>query len=386
MDSALQMSYLVGYFAERMKRIPSLDGLRAISILAVVVGHLCGTSGRAAAVIVAGLGVHVFFVVSGYLITRLLQDEYSTNGEISLVGFYRRRCFRILPAAFAYIVTIGLFVSGSRPGLPYAATYTVSYFFLATPEILRHLWSLSIEEQFYLLWPLALVLGFRYRGKIALGAIAAAAVYRAAMALCHPQGVHYDVAVHFVFPGAIDSIAMGCLLAIYESRIRERLTWLVDCTAVVIALPVVAFTLYSALWGNSDSLLGRVVPIFWPVFPAALALWIFLLVERRDWLFNNLVAVGIGVLSYSLYLWQQPFTAAGMRFHPLQAVTLLTACSIASYFVVERPMLRLGRRTRPPAHYAKSLPLWAEGRDSAQSPSNMSILAIIGRGKQVGSD
>src|SRR5271166_3550945 len=109
-------------------RIPSLDGLRAMSILFVIVGHLGGPVGPS--VVLSAFGVQAFFVLSGYLITTLLQQEHERAGHINLVAFYRRRCFRIFPAAYTYIVLIACLVPASRPGLIYAATYTVSYHYL----------------------------------------------------------------------------------------------------------------------------------------------------------------------------------------------------------------------------------------------------------------
>ena len=106
-------------------RIPSLDGVRAMSVLLVIGGHLWG--GLGAPGFTAALAVHVFFVLSGYLITRLLQQEHQRSGRIDLIAFYRRRCFRIFPAAFAYILVIALVVPSSRSALIYAVTYTVSY-------------------------------------------------------------------------------------------------------------------------------------------------------------------------------------------------------------------------------------------------------------------
>ena len=111
--------------------------------------------------LLSAIGVHVFFVLSGYLITGLLQKEYGREGRIDLVAFYRRRCFRIFPAAFTYILVIALLSPASRSALVYAATYTISYHPYSIPLLFQHLWSLSVEEQFYLLWPLALLLGFR---------------------------------------------------------------------------------------------------------------------------------------------------------------------------------------------------------------------------------
>jgi peptidoglycan/LPS O-acetylase OafA/YrhL len=121
--------------------------------------------------VLATFGVQVFFVLSGYLITTLLQREHEVHGRIDLPAFYRRRGFRIIPAAFAYIGFTALLAPAARADLPYALTFTISYHLWPATFLLGHLWSLSVEEQFYLLWPLALVLGFRHRGRIAVAAV-----------------------------------------------------------------------------------------------------------------------------------------------------------------------------------------------------------------------
>ncbi len=318
-------------------RIPSLDGLRAMSILFVIAGHLVGES--AASAMLAGIGVHVFFVLSGYLITRLLQEERAQHGQISLAAFYRRRCFRIFPAAFAYILIIAVLSPGSRSALPYALTYTVSYHLYGTPLLYWHLWSLSVEEQFYLLWPLALLLGYAHRGWIALLAMLAAAIFRLVFAIgFSPDAFAY---LHYSFPGTMDSIAAGCLLAIYEPQLRERFRWMAESRAIAICVPLTAWVLYAACWGDPSTTLARSLSVLWGAVPLLIALWVFLLIERRDWIFNNPVASLIGVLSYSLYLWQQPFTL-GHKYSIASAVLMLSGCAVASYLLVEKPMLRLG--------------------------------------------
>jgi peptidoglycan/LPS O-acetylase OafA/YrhL len=139
-------------------RIPSLDGLRAISIGMVIFAHLSGT--RFFPSFVAGrrdlgnIGVRVFFVISGFLITTLLLQELAAKGRISLPLFYLRRSLRIFPCAYTYISIAALltwagFLRLRTTDLVHAATYTVNY------EVVRpwhtiHLWSLSVEEQFYL--------------------------------------------------------------------------------------------------------------------------------------------------------------------------------------------------------------------------------------------
>lgn len=318
-------------------RIPSLDGVRAVAVLLVIAGHLL--SGRGGALLLAIFGVHTFFVLSGYLITRLLQAEWQHNGKIDLVAFYRRRSFRIFPAAFTYILIIALFCPNVRSGLIYALTYTVSYHFVGTPLYFQHLWSLSVEEQFYLLWPLGLVLAFQHRAKIAWITMLIAAAFRLTVALGSPG--YQSAFVHFSFPGTMDSIAAGCLLAVYEPWIRERLSWMTDSIAVVTALPLTAWVVEVTCWADVSETTARSLTVFWGAVPLLIALWIFILVERRDRILNNRIASTIGVLSYSLYLWQQPFLVE-RKFSALVSILMLSGCAVASYGLIERPMLRLG--------------------------------------------
>ena len=148
----------------KVAHIPSLDGLRAISISLVLFGHLVGTRnfGRPDPGLgdVAHLGVVVFLVISGFLITSLLLKEHAHTGTVSLKLFYARRSLRIFPASYAFLACVGLLWLGGtihlRPAdIWHAASYTVNYVENTSWEV-AHLWSLSIEEQFYLLWPFAL--------------------------------------------------------------------------------------------------------------------------------------------------------------------------------------------------------------------------------------
>ncbi len=226
-----------------------------------------------------------------------------------------------------YILIVALLSPASRPGWPYAATYTVSYHLFGTPVLFWHLWSLSVEEQFYLLWPLALLLGFGRRAWIACSAMVAAAAFRLVAALS--TSAHFFPYLHYSFPGTMDSIAAGCLLAIYEPQVRTRWGWMSQSLAIVIAVPLTAWTLYSACWGSPSTIAARGITALWGAVPLLIALWVFLLIERRDWIFNNPVASAIGVLSYSLYLWQQPFTVEP-RHSVVMILLLLAACATAS--------------------------------------------------------
>ena len=148
-------------------RIPSLDGLRAVSILLVVVCHLAQTvdnplPGPRTWYFKGAVGVDIFFAISGFLITTLLLRETERSGTVSISRFYLRRALRILPAFWVYIAVLALFDHVgwvhlmSRDWIA-AITYTVN-FFLPTAFPVRHIWSLSVEEHFYLIWPLLFAL------------------------------------------------------------------------------------------------------------------------------------------------------------------------------------------------------------------------------------
>lgn len=139
---------------EISKRIPSLDGLRAIAIALVVVGHWAGTHNFPVGLGSAFLGVRIFFVISGYLITTLLLREQSQTATISLSEFYVRRAYRILPAATVFLAI--MLITRRHELTWYHAAMAALYladFDPTRPMFFGHLWSLSVEEQFYLLWP-----------------------------------------------------------------------------------------------------------------------------------------------------------------------------------------------------------------------------------------
>jgi peptidoglycan/LPS O-acetylase OafA/YrhL len=154
---------------EAVDRIPTLDGFRAISIGLVALYHLFRTRGFPSPPVLAPwmrwlgeLGVRVFFVISGYLITGLLLRELRATGKIAIGRFYFRRALRLFPAFYAFLLVVavleGAGVIALNPGdLRSAATYTMNYH--ANPSWwLIHCWSLSVEEQFYLVWPATLAL------------------------------------------------------------------------------------------------------------------------------------------------------------------------------------------------------------------------------------
>jgi peptidoglycan/LPS O-acetylase OafA/YrhL len=162
--------------APELARIPSLDGLRALSIFLVVSLHTLqrySIDHRVAwgwyALFNGACGVEIFFVISGFLITSLLLQEQRKRGAFSLSGFYLRRAFRILPPLYFYIGFVVLLGIGGRITLNRSDIVSSLFFFHnfsrdATMWPLEHLWSISVEEQFYLIWPFILFICIRHSG------------------------------------------------------------------------------------------------------------------------------------------------------------------------------------------------------------------------------
>src|SRR5215475_4830380 len=166
-----------GIMTREGNRIPSLDGLRCIAVAMVLFSHMLGTQGflrpsQGAFLYEFGnLGVKVFFVISGYLITNLLLHELAKTNRIHLGKFYFRRTFRIFPACYCMVAALILFrmsgwISLTPRDVLHALTYTSNYYPGRSWSI-GHTWSLGVEEQFYLLWPAALVILGRRKGFVA---------------------------------------------------------------------------------------------------------------------------------------------------------------------------------------------------------------------------
>jgi peptidoglycan/LPS O-acetylase OafA/YrhL len=335
------------------ERIPSLDGLRACSILVVLIAHLAGTHGFPTAVSTimhndyvdpGNLAVRVFFVISGYLITALLLAEQRRYGHISLSHFFLRRTFRIFPA---YLLFLAVMAGASRIGgielrpgdVAHALTYTMNYH-ADRSWYLGHMWTLSVEEQFYLVWPVLFVaVGVRRGIRAALLFVAASPFIRLGVWYLAPGS--RDL-IGNSFGTAGDAIAIGCLLAAYRDAlwtsawVRAAVTsrWLVPLLLLV-GVAIASRTRPGLLLGIT-------------VANIAIALGVERCVRRPEGglgrLLNARPAVFVGTLSYSLYLWQQPFLNRGsdalLASFPLN-ICAAVAFAMLSYYLVEQPMLRV---------------------------------------------
>jgi peptidoglycan/LPS O-acetylase OafA/YrhL len=333
-------------------RIPSLDGLRAISITLVLIAHLAGTRNfplSEAAGNFWGLGefgVRVFFVISGFLITGLLMQELAREGHIRLGRFYLRRTLRIFPPYYTLLVALGVAsvfgaVTLAPHDLAHGATYTSNYY-LGRSWFMGHTWSLSVEEQFYLLWPAVLLLAGLRRGFF----IAAAVVLLAPFIRVAEWELFRWAGdgVGMRFETVADSIATGCLLAgarvylhanpLYKRLLDSRAFIAVPVLAILANLthdhPLVCFGL-----GMSAANIGIALTIDWAVTHCD---------GRVGRVLNATPLVFVGWMSYSLYLWQQPFlnraSQSTFAAFPLNIICAITL-ALLSYYVVERPALRI---------------------------------------------
>jgi peptidoglycan/LPS O-acetylase OafA/YrhL len=329
-------------------RIPSLDGLRALSISFVLLGHFAFSAGFPIhrswwTDAYAPYGVRIFFVISGFLITTLLMEERERTGRIDLKQFYIRRAYRILPAAYLYMIVVTIVFCSSLPYeyLVAAYTYLTSYAF-HVPWVLRHLWSLSVEEQFYLAWPFAMTLGVFMAPRLAFIAIVAAPLLRLVLIMIGPP-LGAPSVLDTIFPCVIDSLGAGCLMALYQTQLRKRhsffawrgfpLIW-----AFTLSIPVLQHYRYVVHFWH---LAGLVEVSTLTVFNCGIVLCIQNAITVRPSILNNPMLVWIGNLSYSLYLWNMPFTnptapSWATTFPQNLALTLLAA--VFSFYMVEQPI------------------------------------------------
>jgi peptidoglycan/LPS O-acetylase OafA/YrhL len=338
----------------RTGRIPSLDGLRAVAIGLVLFAHLGGTrgfplTGDTTEFFKTGiLGVHIFFVLSGFLITGLLLTEIERMGTVSLAAFYLRRTFRIFPAYFTYLGVVALTVAVGwttlRPGdLLYAITFTENYH----PDrawLLGHAWSLSVEEQFYVMWPFLLRgLGVR-RGLWAALVFACVAPF-IRLAEWYGPGV-FHMGVGYTFETVADAIALGCLLAGYRERLWTMRWYRAIMTPRgIAAIAAIVLLVAAQERPRLQSLVG--VTVMNLGIAAIVDYFVRVPTGVVGRLLNTPSVRHMGVMSYSIYLWQQPFLNASVRAgyttFPL-SVALIGLCAAVSYYAIEAPFLAARQR------------------------------------------
>ena len=342
--------------------VPQLNGLRALAIALVVVFHALGGSGLSKG---GWVGVDVFFVLSGFLITTMLTDEATRAGTFSLGRFYLRRILRLWPAYLVFLAGVGIYARIAHPHqfsswaheLFIGVTYRMNFYYIHhDPHTgVGQIWTLCMEEQFYLVWPVVLLVCLRLLARRATLVVAVCGALASLAANIALYAGHAGYKRLFFGPDTnAVSLLIGCAFGLaftagYLDRwtghaLTRRLPWL-----LVAALAVWTSSMpESARWQYAG-------PVEALCVLAGLAI-VSLVLTPTTWLgrvLANPAVVWIGVLSYSIYLWNQiamsvgPANGPGLANHAVHygvELLLLVELPIASYFLVEKRGLALKSR------------------------------------------
>jgi peptidoglycan/LPS O-acetylase OafA/YrhL len=306
---------------------PELDGIRAVAILLVLAQHINIPGSTLAGMV----GVNLFFVLSGFLITSLLVKEQDRTGGIDLRRFYERRIRRLIPALIAVLIATGVLMALMGQFHEYIAQAAVSFFYVSDiAKAIRfdlgyvgHTWSLAMEEQFYLLWPAILLFAPRkWLAPLAVAGIIGAVVLQLAL-------VPSDVYAHFRPDVRADSILWGCLIALIPVAVPR---WAAAACAVG-----VVFVAFSSLWPTGIALSSMLSAGF-----IAGAAGLAPLLSWRP-------LVRIGQISYGMYLWHAiPVGLFAERTvaHDIVAMASVVVITIGLALISERWIERPFRRPR----------------------------------------
>ncbi len=332
-----------------MRRFPGLDGLRAIAAVLVVIVHYGGPRW---AWLSGWAGVHIFFVLTGFLITTLALREEERNGKVSLRSFYIRRVFRIMPVYFVVLgIIVALDVLRRQPGNNVRSLWLYYVTFnndiagdrLQSIFLYGQSWTLGIEQKFYLVWPFLafLIAAMAFGRKIAF-ALAGMAVALLLIPVTGGSSVHYFV------------ILVGCLLALVMHS-PKGFAVLRPLTSVPVGLAVAALWVVAHLyipWGRVT--IGEPLTIALYAIPVALLLVVTVSHGPVQWILSRRPMRIVGERSYSLYLIQM---VAGLTIAatipifaiPRTATVIAVAClafvmADVLYRWVELPMIGLGKK------------------------------------------
>lgn len=330
-------------------RIPTLDGWRGVAILTVLLDHYLGVyyASRYPYPRLAHVGYHgvgLFFVLSGFLITSLLLKEKRESGSIDLRRFYIRRAFRILPCAWAYLGVVLFAVliwEGHAQAAAFARGEVASCLFFYrnyfTGHVVNiwatgHFWSLSIEEQFYLVWPpVLLLLGSRRSRNLAIIAILGAFVWR----WLHVNQIWFGPFTYADHtPFWADALLLGCLAAITVEYWRAKLRpWM---GGALLCFVVLCARHYHGFVPTQESAAMALMLLATASFPSTI------LGRILEWK----PLVQLGHISYSLYIWQQltVFFVQGHKAALFLCPVLAIFLAVLSYCCIEQPMIRLGKK------------------------------------------
>ncbi|ASY66172.1 hypothetical protein SJ05684_b51900 (plasmid) [Sinorhizobium sojae CCBAU 05684] len=360
----------------RIARDQQLDGLRAVAVSMVVYAHFYAEDGSHW----GHIGVRLFFILSGFLITRLLleaRDDPRYEPATALRSFYARRSLRILPPYFAVLAAVWLIgLESSEKVLVWHALYLSNFWYALqdawSPWVLCHTWSLSIEEQFYIVWPLIVLTAPRRSiGAICVGVICCSLAFR----FYWPVTGTPTLARDLLPPASMDALAAGALLAVHRSSGAAMPNWAERCWKPLL---IVSLFLFSIRTVPTTPLLEWFVWIGLEVFPLLpLTLLVGACSQGIGGYLGRLAqappVTALGRISYGVYLYHAVVLALlvqAQAFIPINvseqgagrlvvtgAATLLLAS--ISWIAFERPLNAL-KRHFPYARGASSAPVAAE--------------------------
>lgn len=364
--------------------LPTLDGWRAVAILAVICTHdslhSIGPFSTRWLYLHGGSGVDLFFAISGLLICSRLLEEERVLGFISLRNFYIRRAFRILPPVLAYLGTIAVLIQTGVLHIGWREWFGTAFFLRNYSSLMGapgpdswftgHFWSLAVEEHFYFILPAVLVLTRkRWRVQVLLGICLVVFVHRFSVLQARPWGE-----VIFHTGTRLDGLLIPALFAVLALKAEFRET-MQKCLKFwpLLLIPVII------LCANWEGSFGRItlLALLMPMAVLGSVLnpggYLALALEWAPVRY-------IGRISYSLYIWQQLFFPVHfdigyplgiLENTPLRYVATL-AIAIASYHFLERPLIRLGHRLAPPATPGRcDLPNEMGNSMRTQPPANL---------------
>lgn len=362
----------------RGRHLPALDGLRAFAVLAVLAYHLGFGWARG-----GYLGVDLFFVLSGFLITSLLLEEHEDKGTIQLAQFWGRRARRLLPALFCMVTLVMVYVvvEGRYGETAFVAAFDLhalrlqalatllyvanwqdivaqhSYFAqFSAPNPLQHTWSLAIEEQFYLVWPFVtlglLAKGLRERRRLgATVSVAIALASTALMAVLFTPGTDPS-RVYYGTDTRLGDLAVGTLLAWLTARRPETPPRIAGALRVAAPVALAGLVVLMVFAGTSGGIPSDFMFRGGFLFASVLCVIVIADVRRPESLlargFSWRPVVAIGLVSYGIYLWHWPvivlFTGARTGLSGAELLiarlALIAVLVLASYFLIELPVRR----------------------------------------------
>jgi len=375
-----------------LSRLPSLDGWRALSILMVIGFHMgfiapASTKPFFNWMFDGFLGVRFFFIISGFLITWLMILEMDQTGQVSFKRFYMRRCLRILPVYCAFLLVLGgfqLLTGFKESGLTWFALLTFTRNYVEGTSSSGHLWSLSVEEQFYLIWPAV----FLCVAKDAKQRIRKAACILAIPVILAPvfrvlgymasrdhthllspsmlgigksyKGIIGQIFSDVSFFDRCDSLAFGCFCAILLADKYETFGNWIKKHSISVCFIALGLILIPYIFGRSFIPAYIMIPFGNSFQAAGFSMLLMHSVIQPRWGAYQALSWRwvrqIGILSYSLYIWQQIFWTrpwAAQQIHNAAPewwvwVWLIPTFVVAavSYYGLERPLLKLRSRFR----------------------------------------